>query len=84
MREVCDIIVPGVQRMMAPVGSETSFERGRQQRERLAGVKVTPKASEGQAETIGAEIAAQEQEEIRGGPAIGVAASAQAGDSRAL
>jgi len=67
MREVCDIIVPGVQRMMAPVGSETSFERGRRQQERLAGVKVTPKASEGQAETIGAEIAAQEQEEIRGG-----------------
>ncbi len=58
---------PGVQRMMAAVGSETSFERGRQQLELLAGVKVTTKAIERQAEAIGAEIAAQEQAEIRQG-----------------
>ncbi|MGO9273346.1 MAG: hypothetical protein ACLQOO_24435 [Terriglobia bacterium] len=58
---------PGVQRMMAAVGSETSFERGRQPLELLAGVKVTTKAIERQAEAIGAEIAAQEQEEIRQG-----------------
>src|SRR5208282_6898402 len=32
---------PGVQRMMAAVGSETSFERSREQLEFLAGVKVT-------------------------------------------
>ncbi|HMD98016.1 MAG TPA: UPF0236 family protein [Terriglobia bacterium] len=58
---------PGVQRMMAAVGSETSFERGRQQLELLAGVKVSTKAIERQAEAIGAEIAAQEQAEIRQG-----------------
>ncbi len=58
---------PGVQRMMAAVGRETSFERGRQPLELLAGVKVTTKAIERQAEAIGAEIAAQEQEEIRQG-----------------
>jgi len=58
---------PGVQRMMAAVGSEASFERGREQLELLAGVRVTTKAIERQAEAIGAEIAAQEQEAIRQG-----------------
>src|SRR5208282_656919 len=58
---------PGMQRMMAAVGSETSFERGREQLEFLAGVKVTTKAVERQAEAIGAEIAAREQEDIRQG-----------------
>ena len=58
---------PGVQRMMAAVGSETSFERGREQLELLAGVQVSTKAIERQAEAIGAEIAAQEQEKIRQG-----------------
>lgn len=56
---------PGVRRMMALVGSETSFDRGREQLELLAGLKVTAKAVERQAEAIGADIAAREQEQIR-------------------
>ena len=56
---------PGVRRMMALVGSETSFDRGREQLELLAGLEVTAKAVERQAEAIGAEIAAREQEQIR-------------------
>jgi len=56
---------PGVRRMMALVGGETSFHRGRQQLEVLAGLKVTAKAVERQAEAIGADIAAGEQEQIR-------------------
>ena len=58
---------PGVRRMMAVVGSETSFEQGREQLELLAGLKVTTKAVERQAETIGADIAAQEQARIEQG-----------------
>ncbi len=56
---------PGVRRMMAVVGSETSFEHGQEQLELLAGLQVTAKAVEGQAEAIGTDIAAREQEEIR-------------------
>jgi hypothetical protein len=52
---------PGVRRMMAVVGSETSFEHGREQLELLAGLNVTAKAVERQAEAIGAEIAEKEQ-----------------------
>jgi Uncharacterised protein family (UPF0236) len=48
---------PGVRRMMAVVGGETSFERGRQQLELLAGIEVTAKAVERQAEAIGDDIA---------------------------
>ena len=48
---------PGVRRMMATVGSETSFERGRAQLELLAGIDVTAKAVERQAEAIGDDIA---------------------------
>ena len=58
---------PGVQRMMAVVGSETSFEQGREQLQLLAGLEVTTKAVERQAEALGAEIAAQEQAEIQQG-----------------
>jgi hypothetical protein len=47
--------------MMAPVGSEGSFEQGRQQLEQLAGVEVTTKAVERQAEAIGEDIARREQ-----------------------
>lgn len=47
--------------MMAVVGSETSFEQGREQLELLAGLQVTTKAVERQAEAIGANIAEQEQ-----------------------
>lgn len=56
---------PGVRRMMAAVGAETSFEQGREQLELLAGLDVTAKAVERQAEAIGASIEAGEQQEIR-------------------
>jgi hypothetical protein len=56
---------PGVRRMMALVGSQASFEQGREQLELLAGLEVTAKSVERQAEAIGADIAAREQEEIR-------------------
>ena len=55
---------PGVRRMMALVGSETSFEHGCEQLQFLAGLEVTAKAVERHAEAIGADIAAQEQAEI--------------------
>jgi hypothetical protein len=56
---------PGVRRMMALVGSESSFEQSREQLELLAGLEVTAKAVERQAESIGTDIAAREHEEIR-------------------
>jgi hypothetical protein len=52
---------PGVRRMMAVVGSETSFEHGREELELLAGLKATTKAVERQAEAIGDDIAQKEQ-----------------------
>jgi len=57
---------PGVRRMMAVVGSETSFERGRQQLELLAGIDVTAKAVERQAEAIGDDIAQKEKSRATG------------------
>jgi len=56
---------PGVRRMMALVGAETSFDQGRQQLDLLAGIEVTAKAVERHAEAIGADIAARDQEEFR-------------------
>ena len=56
---------PGVRRMMAAVGAESSFEQGREQLELLAGLNVTSKAVEREAEAIDAAIEAGEQEEIR-------------------
>ena len=56
---------PGVRRMMAVVGSETSFEQGRQHLQLLAGLEVTAKAVERHAEALGADIAAWEQVEIQ-------------------
>jgi len=55
---------PGVRRMAALVGSETSFERGRVLLDELAGVALTAKAVEREAEAIGAAVAAREQAEI--------------------
>ena len=55
---------PGVRRMMAAVGSETSFDQGREQLQLLAGIEVTAKAVERQAEAIGAGIEAEEQADI--------------------
>jgi hypothetical protein len=71
---------PGVRRMMAVVGSETSFNQGREQLELLAGLPVTTKAVERHAEALGAEMAAPEQAAIQqdwplppvGGPAVPV------------
>jgi hypothetical protein len=56
---------PGVRRMMAWVGSEASFDTGREQLELLAGLEVTAKSVERHAEAIGADMAAREQAEIR-------------------
>jgi len=50
--------------MMAVVGSETSFQQGRQQLDLLAGIEVTAKSVERQAEAIGADVAAGEQDQI--------------------
>jgi hypothetical protein len=50
--------------MMALVGAETSFDKGREQLDLLAGIEVTAKAVERHAEAIGADIAACEQVEI--------------------
>lgn len=55
---------PGVRRMMAVVGGEISFDRGRRQMELLAGLAVTRKAVERYSEAIGGEIAAREQAQI--------------------
>lgn len=55
---------PGVRRMLAVVGAESSFEQGREQLELLAGLEVTAKAIERQAEAIGADIEAKQQKEI--------------------
>ena len=55
---------PGVRRMMATVGSDSSFDHGRQQLQLLAGLEVTAKAVERHAETIGADIARREQAKV--------------------
>jgi hypothetical protein len=49
---------PGVRRMLAVVGSESSFEQSREQLELLAGIEVTAKAVERHAEAIGSDIEA--------------------------
>jgi hypothetical protein len=56
---------PGVRRMMAVVGSESSFEQGREQLELLAGIEVTAKAVERQAEAVGGDIELCQQADIR-------------------
>lgn len=56
---------PGVRRLMAVVGSESSFAGGREQRRLLAGLQVTTKAVEREAEAIGADLAARQKREIR-------------------
>lgn len=55
---------PGLRRMMAAVGSETSFERGSEQLDLLAGVAVNAKAVQRHAEAIGGAIAEREHEGI--------------------
>jgi hypothetical protein len=71
---------PGVRRMLAVVGSESSFDQGREQLELLAGIEVTAKAVERHAEAIGSDIELRQQSEIgrakqlelpaAGGPAV--------------
>jgi hypothetical protein len=56
---------PGVRRMLAMVGQQAPFDQGRQQLKLLADVDVTTKAVERIAEAIGADIAAQDQQEIQ-------------------
>jgi hypothetical protein len=56
---------PGVRRMQAAVGQETSFDKGRQQLKLLAALEVTAKSVERNAEAIGEHIAAREQAEIQ-------------------
>ncbi len=55
---------PGVRRMMALVGSQSSFAQGRQQLELLAALTVTTKAVERHAEAIGADIAVRQQADM--------------------
>jgi len=57
---------PGVRRMQALVGQEASFDHGRGQMKLLAGLEVTAKSVERAAESIGADIARCEQQEIDG------------------
>jgi len=56
---------PGVRRMMAVVGSNSSFDQGREQLELLAGLQVATKAVERQAEAMGADVEQQEQAKIQ-------------------
>ena len=55
---------PGVRRMLATVGQEAPFDRGRQQMKLLVDLEVTTKAVERTAEAIGEDIAAHERKEI--------------------
>ena len=55
---------PGVRRMQALVGQDAPFEHGREQMKLLAGLEVTAKSVERVAESTGADIARQEQQEI--------------------
>jgi len=55
---------PGVRRMEAVVGSNAPFGRGCEPLKVLAGLEVTAKAIERTAESIGADIAHREQQEV--------------------
>jgi hypothetical protein len=55
---------PGVRRMQALVGQDDSFDHGREQLKQLAGLEVTTKSVERVAESIGADIARRDQQEI--------------------
>lgn len=56
---------PGVRRMMALVGHEIPFNRGRAQLKLLADLSVTTKAVERTTEAIGWDILTRQQQEIR-------------------
>jgi hypothetical protein len=55
---------PGVRRMQALVGQDAPFDHGREQMALLAGLEVTTKSVERAAESIGADIARHEQQQI--------------------
>lgn len=55
---------PGVRRMLALVGQQSSFAQGRKDLQLLAGIDVTTKAVERTAEAIGANIEQCDKEEI--------------------
>lgn len=55
---------PGVRRMQALVGQDHPFDHGREQMEVLAGLQVTAKSVERVAESIGTDIARDEQQQI--------------------
>lgn len=57
-------VSPGVRRMLALVGAEAPFDRGRQQMQTLAGLEVTAKAVERTAEAIGSDITQRQEREI--------------------
>jgi hypothetical protein len=56
---------PGVRRMMAVVGSDASFDQGREQMQLLAGLEVTRKAVERHAESIGSDIERRNQAAVQ-------------------
>lgn len=56
---------PGVRRMMAVVGSDASFDHGREQMQLLAGLEVTRKAVERHAEAIGGDIERRNQAAVQ-------------------
>lgn len=55
---------PGVRRLQALVGQQSSFDQGRRELQLLAGIEVTTKAVERTAEAVGADIAQCDQKEI--------------------
>ena len=55
---------PGVRRMQAMVGQQAPFDQGREQIKVLAGLEVTTKSVERNAEAIGEDIAQREREQI--------------------
>jgi hypothetical protein len=56
---------PGVRRMQALVGQDAPFDHGREQIKVLAGLEVTTKAVERNAEAIGSDIVCREQQEMQ-------------------
>lgn len=58
-------VSPGVRRMQAVVGQESSFDRGRQQMQLLAGLEVTTKSVERHAEAVGDDIVRRQQDAIQ-------------------
>lgn len=56
---------PGVRRLLAVVGGETPFARGRELLAELAGIEVSVKAVERQAQAIGSDLAARAESDRR-------------------